>query len=209
MRGGQKLHPIATFQGDLAGHAATEEPAAGGHALSRPDGNPIWFCRGPAGWAIRVVWGCSEYRFAKNGTGASRRNTSVGPTISVLASGRGIGGRRVLPGGFLDLDPKAIKMPAIKIKWQSTDAGGRKHPPPAGKYFSVARFSDDSKWQDHAWSVVFQLSRHETVEGHDFSSGTVEFLMPDAPSHKFDIHTTFDIYEGPHKVGTVHIQSLS
>lgn len=96
-------------------------------------------------------------------------------------------------------------MKTVKVKWFSPAEGGRKTAPPVGRYFSVARFSDDDVWQNSAWSVILELSPHEDVDGCKISDGSLDFMMDNAPEEKFEEHDSFEIYEGPHKVAVVYI----
>lgn len=100
-----------------------------------------------------------------------------------------------------------IYMIYVKIKWLTSNEGGRKSPPPVGKYFSVARFPSDQEWQSNAWSVVFDLLPPIDVDGCKLSEGNVSFMMDNAPKERFEKYDRFDIYEGPHKVGLVSIVS--
>ncbi|MBP2858908.1 hypothetical protein J8657_15000 [Dickeya oryzae] len=98
-----------------------------------------------------------------------------------------------------------VCMKTVKVKWFSANEGGRKNPPPVGRYFSVARFPDDKVWQNNAWSVVLDLSPPENIGGDKISSGFLDFMMDNAPKEKLEENDTFEIYEGPHKVGVVSI----
>ncbi|MEL7631806.1 hypothetical protein AAGW04_22795 [Pectobacterium aroidearum] len=96
-------------------------------------------------------------------------------------------------------------MKTVKVKWFSANEGGRKSPPPVGRYFSVARFPDDKVWQNNAWSVVLELSPPEDIDGNKTSSGRLEFMMDNAPQEKLEKYDSFEIYEGPRKVGLVYV----
>ncbi|MCG8711030.1 hypothetical protein JHU04_004373 [Brenneria sp. 4F2] len=98
-----------------------------------------------------------------------------------------------------------VYMKNVKVKWFGENEGGRKSPPPVGRYFSVARFPDDKGWQNSAWSVVLELSSPEIIDGNKTSSGRLEFMMDNAPQEKFEKCDFFEIYEGPRKVGLVYI----
>ncbi|QZN97397.1 hypothetical protein [Symbiopectobacterium purcellii] len=93
----------------------------------------------------------------------------------------------------------------VNVKWLSPDEGGRQTPPPGGRYLSIARFPDDTTWQNNAWSVIFDLSPPKSINGYKVSAGTVEFMMDNAPKEQLNNHDAFEIYEGPHKVGVVYI----
>ncbi|KAA8993527.1 hypothetical protein FJU30_26640 [Affinibrenneria salicis] len=97
-------------------------------------------------------------------------------------------------------------MATVKVKWLNPNEGGRKNPPPTGRYYSVARFPDDKTWQNNAWSVIFELSPPQDVDDHKLSSGSVSFMMENAPMEKMSDYDSFEIYEGPHKVGIVFIE---
>ncbi|QXO74118.1 MULTISPECIES: hypothetical protein [Morganella] len=93
----------------------------------------------------------------------------------------------------------------VKIKWIPFDEGGRKTIPPEGKYYSVARFSEDIKWQNNAWSVVFDLEKQKKEGDRIVSFGTVNFLMETAPKDRMEKNDQFEIYEGPKKVANVFL----
>lgn len=96
-------------------------------------------------------------------------------------------------------------MHKVKIKWIDQKDGGRKSPPSLGKYFSVARFPEDTQWQNNAWSVVFILESLEENSNGCYSIGLVDFIMENAPKERLYIHDKFDIYEGPKMVANVYL----
>lgn len=95
----------------------------------------------------------------------------------------------------------------VKIEWLTFEEGGRKKIPPKGKYFSVARFPEDTNWQNNAWSVVFELESPMHKYGKSITLGTVVFLVDNAPQERMLNHSSFEIYEGPKKVADVYLRS--
>ncbi|MBS9443672.1 MULTISPECIES: hypothetical protein [Photorhabdus] len=93
----------------------------------------------------------------------------------------------------------------IKVEWISEQNGGRKNPPPAGRYFAVSRFPEDINWQNNAWSVVFEFKSTEKKDNEYVSEGTVRFLMENAPNERMETNEYFNIYEGPKKVAKVFL----
>ncbi|CNB75174.1 hypothetical protein [Yersinia pseudotuberculosis] len=94
----------------------------------------------------------------------------------------------------------------VKVEWLTYEECGRKTIPSKGKYFSVARFPEDINWQNNAWSVVFELESPTHERGKSISSGTVSFLVDNAPQERMPNHFSFDIYEGPKKVANVYLR---
>ncbi|QNQ20248.1 hypothetical protein HF650_10990 [Kosakonia sp. SMBL-WEM22] len=98
----------------------------------------------------------------------------------------------------------------VKVEWISARDGGRKAPPPAGRYFAVSRFPEDKEWQNNAWSVVFELTATlMPADKNDsfVSEGSVRFLVENAPHERMKKSSCFDIYEGPKKVAKVFLLS--
>lgn len=96
----------------------------------------------------------------------------------------------------------------VIVEWISAQNGGRKNPPPAGRYFAVSRFPEDIHWQNNAWSVVFEFEstkKKDNQSNEYISEGTVRFLVEDAPHERMEINKYFDIYEGPKKVAKVFL----
>lgn len=93
----------------------------------------------------------------------------------------------------------------VIIKWLSTRDGGRKTIPSSGKYYAVSRFPEDLKWQNNAWSVVFDITAQKGNKNTLTSHGFVHFLMDEAPKERMKEHDHFEIYEGPKKVADVYL----
>lgn len=98
-------------------------------------------------------------------------------------------------------------MHLAKIEWCSVEDGGRKVIPSKGRYFSVAKFSEDIHSKYETWSVVFELDSLCQESGKLISTGNVDFLMDTAPQEKMRKNNTFEIYEGPKKVAKVTLLS--
>jgi len=88
---------------------------------------------------------------------------------------------------------------AITVKWVSHQDGGRRSPPPCGTYYATTRFPSDA----NAWSVVFELAAPVADLDDPVSSGYVRFLMENVPVDRLYQGNSFEVYEGPYKVGEV------
>ena len=91
----------------------------------------------------------------------------------------------------------AASMFAISIKWVSHQNGGRRNPPPGGTWYATTRFPSDS----NTWSLVFELTASVASLDGPESSGHVRFLVDNAPVDRLHQGSTFEVFEGPHKVG--------
>ncbi|SIO92799.1 hypothetical protein [Vibrio spartinae] len=94
----------------------------------------------------------------------------------------------------------------VKVMWMNKSEGGRKSPPPIGRYFPIAKFSNNED-SANLWSIILDLEAPQSCDEYVFSYGTAEFLSEDAPKDKLEIFDSFYIYEGPHKVGKVFIEA--
>jgi hypothetical protein len=89
---------------------------------------------------------------------------------------------------------QAIKVKAL-ISWVPAAKGGRKQPPTGPTYTTVARFADDPKWPQEAWSLVVRKLR--TYGGGCLWFAEVGFLVPEhAPNELLRAGARFDLYEG-------------
>ena len=100
-----------------------------------------------------------------------------------------------------------------KIKWLSSQQGGRNALPTGPTYSTVARFEDDKdNWNKQAWSIVAKFSErprtvHKTI-------AVIHFLVPDAPQNLLRPGSRFELIEGRRVVarGEVlpeHVKTMS
>ena len=93
----------------------------------------------------------------------------------------------------------------VKVMWMNISEGGRKSPLPIGRYFPIAKFSNNED-STNLWSIILDLEASQSCDEYLFSYGTAELLSADGPKDKLEIFDSFYIYEGPHKVGKVFIE---
>ncbi|MFJ7142082.1 MAG: hypothetical protein ACN6P5_04685 [Pseudomonas protegens] len=96
-------------------------------------------------------------------------------------------------------------MHPVRVEWLLPSEGGRRKNLGRGKYYPVAKFPDDIDWPNNSWSVVLELDEPVQYSEKYMSTGTVRFLMKNAPEEKMHINSQFEIYEGPQKVADVFL----
>jgi len=81
------------------------------------------------------------------------------------------------------------------IEWLTSDAGGRKLPPPGPTYSAPVRFEGESwdDWVKEAWTLVAELV--EAVDAYHWKA-KVAFRAQEAPHTRLQAGATFEFYEG-------------
>ncbi|NBF11758.1 hypothetical protein [Pseudomonas sp. Fl4BN1] len=96
-------------------------------------------------------------------------------------------------------------MHPVRVEWLPPSEGGRKKLLGKVRYYPVAKFPDDMDWPNNSWSVVLELDEPVQHTDKHMSTGTVRFLMKNAPEEKMYANNQFEIYEGPQKVADVFL----
>lgn len=84
------------------------------------------------------------------------------------------------------------------ISWMSEEDGGRKQPPSGPRYVTVARFEEDEKSDDEAWSLVVDFEKQ--FKDPRIVLATVRFLVDEAPHHLLHRGSRFELLEGRKRV---------
>lgn len=92
------------------------------------------------------------------------------------------------------------QLPAV-IKWQEFKQNKL---PTSNKYCTVAKFEDDTNWQDEAWSIVVDFNTPPSEQGME-CKGFVSFLSPLGPIEKLKSGIKFELYEGKELSAIVEI----
>lgn len=80
------------------------------------------------------------------------------------------------------------------ISWIGPEHGGRQHPPSGPRYVTVARFEEDEKWPESAWSLTVDFLRK--FDDPRLLLAEVAFLVQEAPHQLLHDGSRFTLLEG-------------
>jgi len=84
------------------------------------------------------------------------------------------------------------------ISWISPDDGGRKVPPSGPSYTTVARFEEDERWNESAWSLVVNFEKR--FKDPRLLLASIRFLADEAPHDLLHHGSRFELFEGRKRV---------
>src|SRR5579863_5421159 len=84
------------------------------------------------------------------------------------------------------------------ISWISSEDGGRKQPPSGPRYVTVARFEEDEKGAEEAWSLVVDFEKQ--FKDPRLLLANIRFLVDEAPHHLLHRGSRFELLEGRKRV---------
>ncbi|HWE02758.1 MAG TPA: hypothetical protein VG326_10140 [Tepidisphaeraceae bacterium] len=84
------------------------------------------------------------------------------------------------------------------ISWISAEAGGRAQLPTGPTYSTVARFEEDERWPESAWSLVVDFQKR--FKDPRLVLATVRFLNQSAPGILLHAGSRFELFEGRRRV---------
>lgn len=85
----------------------------------------------------------------------------------------------------------------MKLTWTQAKIESNTPRPTHGRYSTVAKFADIAKtWPRETWSVVLEIVETERSSESWQASGTLRFLMEEAPHELLYSGSRFELYEG-------------